>query len=1134
LQAEKKLTKKRLFMIKRLLLSAFTVLCVFYTFGQETTSQILGTVTGDQGPLAGATVVALHTPTGTRYTTTTRKDGRFNLPNVRIGGPYVLTISYVGFKEEKQENINLVVGQDFTADFKLTPESKQLTEVVVAGSRQQNKVFNNSRTGSQEIIVRSQLERLPTIQRSIQDFAKLEPSANGLSFSGTSGSMNNVTVDGADFNNSFGLSGTLGGQANAQPISLDAIDQIQVNVAPYDVRQGGFTGAGVNSVTRSGTNQLKASVYDYVKGPGTIGYNVENTITARTPFTFNILGGSIGGAIIPNKVFYFISAEQSKQSAPASVIIPSDANHPTASGAVSQSNVDVLNSVITALKTYGYDPGAYTGYNFKTNSYKINARIDINIDNYNTLSLKYNYLKSYADQFPSTSRPYTSMITGGNPTSAGNPLPFFGSGYRINNNLNIYIAELNTRFGNHSSNKLQIGYTRERDFRTPQSSSPTFPLVDILNPNNNTIYTTFGYEMYTYNNQLNMDSYQLTDIYSMYKGAHEITFGTQDSYKKYQNAFAPGYNGVYQFNSLSDFVNGAPAQYFYQQYSTLKGGAFPWAYAGATNLSLFAQDKWRVTPTFTFTYGVRFDYTTYQNKFTRNDSFAALSFLNGAKYDVGSAPNGFLVVSPRVGFNWDITGDRTWQLRGGAGIFEGAPPFVWIENQAANNGVQFGSFALGSPTANSGVVFNSSPDSTLKKLLGTTPQTNTPKSYSVNIIDKKFKYPTKLRTSIGLDKKLPNDWVITGEFTYSKDINAPYMSNINLNETNGKPISNGGDTRIRYVQGPSTSNKYYYAGSSLSNPNIGNAILLSNTGKGYAYVATARVQKTWHNLIASVAYTYTETKSAMENGSTASSLWSARAVANTDPNAPTLARPSWYQPHRIIAYANYRIDEGSHTSTSIGAVYEATTAGSASFVYNGDLNGDGNSANDLIYIPRNSSEINLVPVNSGPSNIGNTTLDHSDTRTAAQIWTQLNNFINQDHYMTRRRGKYAQANSVMYPWYKHLDLNVTQDIYFYTKNKSSRDKHTLRLSVDIVNVGNLVNRNWGLVKAPTSTNFLKFEGMAGDGKTPLFSFPYLDASNQVPVTNSFANNTNLTYFANNQTFTGSRWQMQFGIRYLFN
>jgi hypothetical protein len=662
--------------------------------------------------------------------------------------------------------------------------------------------------------------------------------------------------------------------------------------------------------------------------------------------------------------------------------------------------------------------------------------------------------------------------------------------------------------------------------------------VDILN--NGSIYTSFGYEMYTYSNVLNMDSYQLTDIFSMYKGGHEITIGSQNSYKKYQNAFAPGFNGVYQFNSLSDWFNQAPAATYYQQYSTLKGGAFPWAYAGATNVSLFAQDKWRATPNFTLTYGVRFDYTSYQNKFTDNPNFDALVFKNGATYNVGKAPKSFLIVSPRVGFNWDITGDRTWQLRGGAGIFEGAPPFVWIENQAANNGVQWGSFTQ------KNMPFFADPKEALNYYLNTVnnpplAQTATPTGYSVNVIDKSFKYPTKLRTSVGLDKKLPGDWVLTGEIMYSKDINATYMANANLKEDNGFAINNGNDRRLRFnttptaTSGSNASNKYY-SGTTLQNPNIGNAIVLANTKKGYAYSATARVQKSWRNLLASVAYTYSETKTAMEQGSTASSLWSARPVSNTDPNAPTLARPSWYQPHRIIAYANYRIEEGKHTSTSIGVIYEATTAGANSYVYNGDLNGDGNTSNDLIYVPTNASEISLVPVNGGTATSGNASLDHSDTRTSGQMWNQLNNYINQDHYLSQRRGHYAQANSTLNPWYKHLDLNVTQDIYFYTKNGADRDKHTLRLSLDIVNFGNLLNRYWGLVKSPTVSQLqvLKFEGMAADGKTPQFSFPYLDANNKVPVVNTFSNNTNLTNFANGQTFYGSRWQLQFGVRYMFN
>ncbi len=1079
---------------------------------------MLGTITDGTNGLAGATVVAVHVPSGTKYTTTTRKDGRFNLPGMRVGGPYTLTVSFVGYKQQQQDNITLNLGQDYTADLALIPEATQLSDVVVTTANQ-GKVFNNSRTGAQEVITRNQIERLPTINRSIQDFTKLEPSSNGLSFGGAYSGFNNVTVNGADFNNSFGLSSTLGGQASAQPISLDAIDQLQVNISPYDVRQGGFTGAGINSVTRSGTNEFRGTVYTYLKGPGTQGYHVGNTLVPKQPFSFNLSGASIGGPIIKNKLFFFVNAEQSVQSAPATSIVPSTSSNPPVPGSVSVSNADTLAALSDFLKSqYNYDPGAFQNFSFNTNSYKVNARVDWNINPANTFSIIYNYLKSYADQFASTSRPGSTQgqVTGGQPVSNGNPLPYYGSGYRINNDLNIYIAELNTRFGNKSSNKLQVGYTQERDFRSAQTSG-TFPLVDILS--NGNIYTTFGYEPYTYNNQLNMDSYQLTDIFTLFKGGHEITIGTQNSYKKYQNAFAPGYEGGYQFNSLSDFMNGLPAKNYYQSYSTLDQGAFPWAYAGATNLSLFAQDKWRASNKLTVVYGIRLDYTNYQDKFTDNPDFDKLTFKDGATYDVGTAPNGFLVVSPRVGFNWDINGDKTWQLRGGAGVFEGAPPFVWIENQAANNGVQFGSFVANN------FPFYADPSQALSYYLEqhNISQTQTPTGYSVNVIDRSYKYPTKLKTNIALDKKFTNNWVVTAEFTYTKDINATYMSNVNLNEENGFALG-GVDNRIRYLNTNFTptdyttvSNKYYSTGTDLQHPNIGNAILLANTHKGWSYTATARIQKSFKNLSASLAYTYQDVRTAMEGGSTASSLWSARPVANTDPNAAILARPSWYLPQRVVGFLSYRFEYAKHLATSFGVYYEAAPAGVTSYAYNGDLNGDGNTGNDLIYIPKTQDDINLVKSGSGGSGTGNST----DPRTISQIWTQLNNFINQDSYLSSHRGEYAQANSVVLPWFKQMNVNITQDIYI---GGNGSNKHTLRLSADIVNIGNLLNKNWGLIKIPASTNFLKYEGLGADGKTPSFSFSYADAANQVPYVNSFNNSTSIV----------SRWQMQFGIRYLFN
>lgn len=1103
------------------LLTAIFLLFASLAKAQETTSEIQGVVTDGKIPVSNATIVATHVPTGTKYTTTSRKDGRYNLANLRVGGPYTITTTFVGFAPATQDNISLLLGQEYKADFALNQSTTSLTEVVVA-SRRQDKTFNNNRTGSQEIISRTQIERLPTINRSLSDFTKLEPTANGLNIGGRSSQYNNLTVDGANFNNSFGLSGTLGGQTSSEPISLEAIEQIQVNVAPYDVTQGGFSGAGINSVTKSGTNQFKGSVYTYVKGPGTQGYNVGTTTIPKTDFSFNTRGASLGGAIIKDKLFFFISGEQVRQIAPATSLQASDATH-TPGGNFSQANADTLAALSNFLQTkYGYNPGAFQNYSFETRSDKVTAKLDWNINKSNTLAIKYNYLKSAQDQFASNSRPGIGQVTGGQPGTTS--MPFYSSGYKVNNNFNIVIAELNTRFGNKASNKLQFGYTALRDYRSPHSTSPTMPLVDILNGSGN-IYTTFGYEMYTYNNLLNTDVYQFADFFKFYKGAHEITLGTQDYYRKYKNAFAPGYQGVYQFNSLQDFYKSATqgtanARNYYLQYSALPGAAFPFAEAGSTELGFFAQDKWRMSNNFTLTYGLRADLTIYKQTFTDNPAFDALTFKNGATYNIGKAPATTPLWSPRVGFNWDVKGDRSLQVRGGAGIFAGPPPFVWISNQASNNGIQFGSFTrstppatLPAPTPGNLVAFN--PDNTAYIPPGSAPNS----SYSTALTDRNFKYPQVLKASLAVDKKFANDIIVTLEGTYSKDINAVYYQNINLNETNAFALG-GADNRLRYLTSTTNSNKYY-SGKTLANPNIGNAILMSNTSKGYSYTITGRVQKTFKNLFASVAYTFSQAKNTAEFGSTASSLWAARGVTG-DPNAATLGNAAFYQPNRVIAYFSYKVQTGKYFSTSLGAIFEATNNGVSSYVYNGDLNGDGNAGNDLIYIPKSAAEINLVKVNSGGLGTGTGTPSApvTDARTASQIWNQLNNYINQDHYLANHRGQYAKANATVGAIYKRLDLNLTEDVSV----KVGKERHTLRFTIDLINAGNLLNKYWGTYKTPTTSNFLKYEGLGADGKTPSFSMPYLDANNQVPVTNTFRDNTNII----------SRWQMQFGFRYLFN
>ncbi|MGF2413245.1 TonB-dependent receptor [Ferruginibacter sp.] len=1082
-----------------------------FAFAQETTSEIQGVITDGNTGMGNATVVAIHTPTGTRYVTTSRKDGRYNLPNLRIGGPYTITVTFTGFKEEKQENITLLLGQAYKADFNLSTTASTLTEVVVAGKKQ-DKVFSNNRTGSQEIINRTQIERLPTINRSLQDFTKLEPTSNGLSFGGRSSQYNNVTVDGANFNNSFGLSGTLGGQTGSQPISLDAIEQIQVNVSPYDVRQGGFTGAGINTVTRSGTNKVRGTVYTYTKNENYQGYKVGNTKLVKTPIKYSLSGFAVGGPIIKNKLFFFVSAEQVRQELPATSFIASDASHPVTPGSVSQANADTLAKLADFLQTkFGYTAGAFQGYNQKTQSDKITAKIDWNINDKNTLTLKYNYLKSSAEQFASTSRNgYSGFISGGQPGNTS--MPFQGSGYVINNNFNIFIAELNTRFSNKIVNKFQVGFTQLRDFRSPQGNS-NLPLVDILSGGN--IYTTFGYEPFTYNNKLNTDVIQFSDIVTFYKGSHELTAGTQNYFRKYLNGFAPAYQGLYQFNSLTDFynsVNGGTlsAARYAIQYSALKDGSFPYAKAGSNDLSLFVQDKWRVKKNLNITYGLRVDNSMYTGSFDQNPDFAALTFANGAKYDVGKKPKNALLVSPRLGVNWDVLGDKTLQVRGGGGIFSGPPPFVWISNQASNNGVQFGSIIK-----TSGVPFNQDPNA----YRPATGAANT--AYGIAVSDKDFKYPSVLKTGLAVDKKFKGDWVVTLEGTYTKDINAVYYSNINLNQSATSSITLAGkDNRVRYAAVAGSTRQIYSGagGATAANPNISTAILMKNSSKGYSSTTTVRIQKTIKDLYLSVAYTHARSKNTAEGGSTAGGLWSGRAVQG-DPNTDNLANASWYQPHRVVAFASYKVNYAKYFATSIGLYFEAAPNGVTSYVYNGDLNNDGNTGNDLVYIPGAAADINLVKSGSGGLGTGAST----DPRSAAQQWAQLNAFISQDNYLASHRGEVAKANAVVLPYFKKMDLNITQDISLKT-GKGEGDRHTIKLSLDILNVGNLLNKYWGIVKSPTVTNFLRYEGLAADGKTPSFSFTQQDATNLTPFVNSTANSTSIA----------SRWQMQFGIRYLFN
>jgi hypothetical protein len=1079
-----------------------------------TTASVSGTVTDSKGAIPGATVTITHLPTGTVYSTVTRADGRYNLPNLRVGGPYTFKVTFIGYKDFSQENITLSIGQDQRIDSKLEDNATALKEVVVNGT--QGKVINTSRTGARETITRSQIDALPTLNRSLSDFTKLTPSANGLSFGGRSNLFNNMTVDGALFNNSFGLASTLGGQTNSQPISLDAIDQIQVDIAPYDVRQGNFTGAGINTVVKSGTNTFKGTIYDYLRGTSLTGYSAGPTTVAKTPFNYRQTGVALGGPIIKNKLFFFVSGEEERISQPATSYI---AAAPGVSGAnVSQADAATLNSIASYLESkYNYNPGPYQGYNYDTYSNKATVKIDWNIDKNNTLSAKYFYLKSYGDHPASNSNSGISNF--GSRAPGPTTLPFYGSGYRINNNFNIGIVELDTRISSSISNRLTAGYSALRDFRSSLGNG-TIPLVDIGNgttdatgtiitPSNATL-TTFGYELFTAGNILYTNIGQFSDDLTIFSGKHEITFGTNDQVQSYKNGFAPNYNGVYVYNSASDFLNGLPAQTYATRYSALPDGSFPYAQIKASIFSLYAQDKYNPTDNLKITYGIRGDYDVFPTTLAANPNAAALTFQQGIMVNPAKLPKNRVQLSPRFGFNWDVNGDQQTQIRGGSGLFAGTVPFVWISNQASNNGLLFGSYSISkgvatnTPAQNAQLIFN--PNVNANRPAPGQGAANT--SYELDVTNPHLKYPKIWRTDVALDQRFPGGIVGTIEASYTKDINAIYMQNLVLSD--GYTTLPGVEGQIRYDSKNTTPAA---AAATAQNPSITGLYYLTNTNQGYSYFVTGQLQKSLTNGFQfNLAYTHSGSMDVNDGGSTASTIWSTRYVAG-NPNGDNLSNSSYVQPNRIIASASYKKEYWAHTSTTIGVIFEDANNGAVSYITSGDPNNDG-ATNDLMYIPKNQGDIELVKDFA------------TDPRTPAQEWAQLNNFINQDSYLSAHKGQFAQRNGVILPYFQRFDLHLAQDFFV----KSGSVKNTIEVTVDIINVGNLINRNWGLYQDSFngfnngSTTVLSYKGIDPVTGHAEYSFPYLDKTNYIPVTKSFIYDTSQL----------SRYQAQVGIRYIFN
>ncbi|WP_052016937.1 TonB-dependent receptor, partial [Arcticibacter svalbardensis] len=1003
-------------MRKNLLLVAIFMLTACVTFGQVTTSSLTGLIKDAKGEaLIGAIVRAVHQSTGTNYSTATNGDGRFTIPNMRVGGPYRVEISYIGYQKNTTNNITLSLGEPYIYNATLSQEGLSLTEVQVTGRK--DAIMNSSRTGASTNISQAQIENLPTLSRSLQDFTRLTPQANGNSFGGASNRFNNITIDGAVNNDVFGLSGsgTPGGQASTQPISLDAIQEIQVVLAPYDITYGNFTGGGVNAITRSGTNEVQGSVYFYGKSQGLIG---ENPLTKQKyqNFTDNQYGFRLGGPIIPNKLFFFVSGELGRRAAPTSF------NAGETGSAITEATANSIRDY--TLRTYGYDVGESGPIDLKRENDKVFARLDWNINDKHQLTLRHNYVNAFDD----------------NLSRSGTSFSFGNNAYKFNNKQNITVAELRSNFSSKFSNNLILGYSAIRDNREVAGAS-IFPQIQITNLEGvsaNSAY--FGSERSSVANTLDQNIFEITDNFKYYSGKHTFTVGTHNEFFSFENLFINNLNGRWDFNGATNYLNNNPLR-ARVSYSLIPGDNTPAAKFSAAQLGFYAQDEFNAFEGFKLTVGLRADVPIISDKplfnQTVSDTFA------GVRTD--ETPSGKFLWSPRLGFNYDVNGDRSLQLRGGAGIFTGRVPFVWLSNQFINSGLVLGTVDITddvrvtSPlnTVNGGNGFEPNIDN--QKNVGGPVATT-----EINAVDKNFKIPQVARFNLAADIKLPYGLIGTVEGIYSKTLN-----NVNYRDINLKPsvatinpaYSNGADNRPLFSTAAAGKVSTAYT----------NVVYLENTDRGYNYSLTGQLQKQFNfGFNAMFAYTYGRATD-VNSGTSSTALSNWEFVQNVNgPNDVPLATSYYETRHRLVGSGNYKISygKGNAFATGLSLFYSGFSGTPFTYLYNGDLNGDGRFGNDLLFVPADQSQINLVTYTN------RVTLE---VLTPAQQWANLDKFISDDPYLSKLRGQYTKRNGATTPWEHHFDLRITQDIGGIVMGK----KNALQLTFDIFNVGNLLNKDWG-------------------------------------------------------------------------
>ena len=1072
---------------------------------QITTSSLAGKVTADGEDVIGATVEAVHQPSGTRYNAVTNAKGMYTINGMRVGGPYQVSISYIGYETKKVTGITLQLGETYNLSTAMNEDAKVLGDVVVIGKGSK---FANEKTGAATNISNAQITNMPSISRSITDYTRLSPyGGNGMTFAGQDGRTANFTVDGASFNNNFGLSSNLPGGGN--PISIEAIEEMQVVISPFDVRQTGFIGGGVNAITKSGTNTFQGSAYIYHQNENMRGDAIEGEQIsgAREKDRKTTYGFTLGGPIVKDKLFLFVNGEMQKVPTVANRWRASEDGVADADNFISRTTTADLQKVSDYVKQkYGYDTGSYNSFPADESNYKFLARLDWNITNNHHLALRYNYTKNRVWNAPNSSSMDGGTRMSGARTSQYS-MSFANSMYSMDNIVHSFSLDLNSRLTENLSNQFLATYTKADDVRGTDSDE--FPFIDILKDNQ--IYMALGYELFTHQNAVHTTTWNLKDDVTYYLGNHKVMGGLSFEHQMADNQYMRNGTGYYRYSSLDDFLTGAAPEIVCLTYG-YNGETSPAARVQFNKLGIYAQDEWNINPNFKLSYGLRADGFFFNNgDLMTNNAILGIDY-GGRSVDTGKWPGTNFSISPRVGFTWDVLGDKSLKVRGGTGLFTGRLPLVFFTNMPSNGGMVQYQAQLNSKSADmsqfaGGLVTDANGKASIAALRDKLismgyPETITPEQGSIPSsfcgIDPDFKMPQVWKTSLAVDYAVPVSFPLTVsvEGIFNKNINAAMLRDWSQKSVDGFARFNGADNRPVFP-----SDAYYTYVNDKGKEVSTSAYVLENTSRGYGWSTSVTVNARpaeWINLMA--AYTHTASKEVTSlPGSNASSVLNYTSTWEGVNNF-RLHNAENLTPDRFIANATIHDKSGNHYSL----IYETWRGGyNYSFMTANDMNGDGYNY-DAIYVPTDKEVAD-----------GLFRFKTEDDK------TRFMDFVHNNDYLSSRQGKYTEANSFYSPWVHRIDFAYKHDF----KVNVGKSVHKLQLSFDMKNVLNFFNSSWGVSKylnpalGSDGPRVLKYEGVDKDGFAT-FSTPS-------------AVNGNVKSFVPYHAI-GQCWYASIGIKYCFN